>query len=54
MSPWFHLAPAIVSEVVGTTTLKDAEGFSRGGPTLIAAGVADVVVINIFSRPIVR
>ena len=54
MSPWFYLAFVIVSEVVGTSTLKDAKGFSRGGPTLIVAGVADVAVINLFSRPIVR
>jgi small multidrug resistance pump len=37
MSPWFYLALAIVSEVVGTSTLKAAEGFSRAGPTLVVA-----------------
>jgi small multidrug resistance pump len=37
VSHWFYLAFAIVSEIVGTTALKAADGFSRAGPTLIVA-----------------
>ena len=37
MSPWFYLALAIASEIVGTSALKAAEGFSRAGPTLVVA-----------------
>ncbi|MDR0578343.1 MAG: QacE family quaternary ammonium compound efflux SMR transporter [Candidatus Accumulibacter sp.] len=37
MSPWFHLALAIVSEVIGTSALKASDGFTRPVPTLIVA-----------------
>lgn len=43
MKPWIFLGVAIVSEVVGTTFLKDSDGFSKLGPTvasLAAYGVA--------------
>lgn len=38
MQPWIFLALAIVSEVVGTSALKAAEGFSRPGPSLLVVG----------------
>ena len=34
--PYLFLAIAIVSEVVATTSLKAAEGFTRLGPTLLS------------------
>lgn len=38
---WLHLAIAIVSEVIGTSALKAADGFSKPLPSLIvAAGYA--------------
>ncbi|MDD4965312.1 MAG: multidrug efflux SMR transporter [Gallionella sp.] len=33
--PWLYLAIAIVSEVVATSALKAANGFSRWGPSLL-------------------
>jgi small multidrug resistance pump len=37
--PWLYLAIAIVSEVVATSALKAAEGFTRPGPSaLVIAG----------------
>ncbi len=39
--PWLYLAVAIVSEVVATSALKAAEGFTRLAPSLIVvAGYA--------------
>ncbi len=39
--PWLYLAIAIVSEVVATSALKSAEGFTRLAPSLIViAGYA--------------
>jgi small multidrug resistance pump len=35
MSPWFYLSIAIVSEVIATSALKAADGFSRLGPSLV-------------------
>mgnify|MGYP003410021300 CR=1 FL=1 len=35
MSHWVYLGIAILSEVVGTTALKFADGFTRPGPTAI-------------------
>lgn len=35
MSHWFYLAIAIIAEVVGTSFLKSAEGFTRLGPSLV-------------------
>ncbi|MCA1780134.1 MAG: multidrug efflux SMR transporter [Xanthomonadaceae bacterium] len=35
MMHWFYLAIAIFSEVIGTTALKAAEGFTRLGPSLL-------------------
>jgi len=32
---WFYLAIAIFSEVIGTTALKAADGFTRPGPSLL-------------------
>lgn len=32
---WFYLAIAILGEVVATSALKSAEGFTRAGPSLI-------------------
>lgn len=32
---WLYLAIAIVSEVVATSALKAAEGFTRRGPSLL-------------------
>ncbi len=43
MSAWIYLAVAIVSEVIGTSFLKQSDGFSRVVPTiitLVAYGVA--------------
>ena len=41
MSPqswtYLHLGVAIVAEVIGTSALKASDGFSRFGPTLVAA-----------------
>lgn len=34
---WIYLAIAIVAEVVGTSALKAAEGFTRPLPTLVVA-----------------
>lgn len=34
---WLYLAIAIVSEVVATSALKAAEGFTRWGPSLVVA-----------------
>jgi small multidrug resistance pump len=36
MGAWIYLGVAIVSEVFGTTFLKQSEGFSRLGPTVLA------------------
>ena len=36
MASWVYLGVAIVSEVFGTTFLKQSEGFSRLGPTIAA------------------
>ncbi|WP_026607642.1 DMT family transporter [Methylocapsa acidiphila] len=39
--PWLFLAVAILSEVVATSALKSAEGFTRLGPSLlVVAGYA--------------
>ncbi len=39
--PWLTLAVAILSEVVATSALKSAEGFTRLGPSaLVIAGYA--------------
>ena len=35
MSPWIHLAIAIISEVIGTSFLKSSDGFTRLVPSLI-------------------
>jgi small multidrug resistance pump len=35
MQQWVFLSAAIVSEVIGTSALKSAEGFTRLGPSLI-------------------
>jgi small multidrug resistance pump len=35
MQQWIFLSAAIVSEVIGTSALKSAEGFTRLGPSLI-------------------
>jgi len=41
MSAWVYLSVAIVSEVFGTTFLKQSDGFSKLAPTLAAlAGYA--------------
>lgn len=38
---WIFLAAAIVSEVIGTSALKAAEGFTRPGPSaIVVAGYA--------------
>lgn len=34
--PWFYLAVAIVSEVVGTSFLKESDGFSVFWPSVIS------------------
>jgi len=34
-NPWILLGLAIVSEVIGTSALKSAEGFTRLGPSLL-------------------
>lgn len=37
--PWVYLAAAILSEIVGTLSLKASDGFSRLGPSaLVVAG----------------
>jgi len=41
---WLFLSIAIVAEVIGTSALKAAEGFTRLGPSLV------VIVLNVFSR----
>lgn len=33
--PWLYLSIAIVAEVIGTSALKAAEGFTRLGPSLL-------------------
>ena len=39
--PWLYLTVAIISEVVATSALKSAEGFTRLAPSLVvAAGYA--------------
>lgn len=38
MSPWLYLSIAIVAEVLGTSFLKSAEGFTRLWPSLVVAG----------------
>ena len=38
MRPWIYLGVAIVSEVFGTTFLKESEGFSKLWPTLLSVG----------------
>lgn len=35
MSHWIYLSAAILSEVIGTSFLKSAEGFTRPAPSLI-------------------
>ena len=35
MSSWAYLAIAIVAEVIGTSCLKSAQGFSKLGPSLV-------------------
>ncbi|MCL4781075.1 MAG: multidrug efflux SMR transporter [Gammaproteobacteria bacterium] len=35
MSHWIYLAVAIVSEVIGTSFLKNTEGFTRLAPSLV-------------------
>ena len=35
MQPWIYLAVAIVSEVIATSFLKSAEGFTRFWPSLV-------------------
>lgn len=35
MSPWIYLSVAIVSEVIATSALKAAEGFTRLVPSLV-------------------
>lgn len=35
MQPWIFLSLAIVSEVIATSSLKAAEGFTRLGPSLL-------------------
>lgn len=35
MSPWVYLSVAIVSEVIATSALKAAEGFTRLVPSLV-------------------
>ena len=35
MQPWLYLGIAIVSEVIGTSALKAAEGFTRPWPSLV-------------------
>ena len=35
MQPWIYLAVAIVSEVIATSFLKTAEGFTRLWPSLV-------------------
>ena len=35
MSHWIHLAVAIISEVIGTSFLKNTEGFTRLAPSLV-------------------
>lgn len=42
MSPWLQLAVAIAAEVVGTSFLKQADGFTRLVPSL-AVGLAYAV-----------
>ncbi len=37
MQQWVFLSAAIVSEVIGTSALKSAEGFTRLWPSLIVA-----------------
>lgn len=41
MSPWIYLSVAIASEVIATSALKAAEGFTRLGPSVVVvAGYA--------------
>ncbi len=35
MSHWLYLSIAIIAEVIGTSFLKSAEGFTRPGPSII-------------------
>ncbi|QKK01246.1 MAG: QacE family quaternary ammonium compound efflux SMR transporter [Pseudomonadota bacterium] len=46
MSHWLYLSIAIVAEVIGTSYLKSAEGFTRLGPSL--AVVASYTVAFFF------
>lgn len=49
MSAWIFLGVAIVSEVVGTSFLKESDGFSRPIPTvvtLVAYGIAFFALAN--------
>ena len=36
MRPWIYLGVAIISEVFGTTFLKESDGFSKLWPTVAA------------------
>lgn len=38
MHAWLYLMIAIVGEVIGTSALKAAEGFTRLGPSLVVIG----------------
>ncbi len=49
MSPWLYLAIAIVSEVIGTSFLKESDGFNKVVPTLVtlaAYGLAFFALAN--------
>ncbi|HSV71479.1 MAG TPA: multidrug efflux SMR transporter [Methylibium sp.] len=48
MSPWLQLAVAIAAEVVGTSFLKQADGFTRLGPSLMV-GLAYAVAFYFLS-----
>ncbi|MDX2471940.1 MAG: multidrug efflux SMR transporter [SAR324 cluster bacterium] len=38
MNPWIWLTIAITSEVIGTTALKEAEGFTKWIPSIVVVG----------------
>ncbi len=49
MSPWLYLAIAIVSEVIGTSFLKESDGFAHVVPTIVtlaAYGLAFFALAN--------
>ena len=47
MRAWVFLGMAIVAEVIGTSFLKDSEGFSKLGPTVAALGFYGVALYGL-------